>query len=78
MEVEGGAAHLSEELEPLTDNSLTPWLEVVEEVIVQMDREVVEVELSFLRSRGHCRMMEKSVPMEQREKTLLEEAVVDP
>ena len=44
MEVEGGAAHLSEELEPLTDNSLTPWIEVVEEVIIQVDREGAEVE----------------------------------
>lgn len=78
MEVEVGVAMRPEEMDPPMDSCLTPQTGAVEEATVPVDREDKGVELSFLKSQGFYRTMEKSVQMEPREATLQEVAVVDP
>lgn len=78
MEVEVGGALGSEKMGLPTDSCLTLQTEAVEAATVPVDRGDKGVELSFLKSQDFYRTTEKSVPMELREATLQEAAVVDP
>lgn len=78
MEVEVGGALQSEKMGHPTDSCLTLQTEAVGAATVPVDRGDKGVELSFLRSQIFYRTTEKSVPMELKEATLQEAAVVDP